>query len=97
MYDSKEIAAKSLQRATEIKETRARNRRLLMTIGASTALCAVVLVTAFTVFSHLTDENDITISDPVVPLSPSPKMNTILCEECETELIDDECEECNQE
>ena len=99
MFDSKEIAKRSLQRATEIKEVRTRRRQFGVAIGATFCLCAMMLVAEQTLFSSV-DEGDgtyIMISDPQTPLAPAPIFYRDFCPDCEIELDQEECPECGED
>ena len=100
MFDSKEIAKRSLERASEIKQVRTRRRQFGVAIGATFCLCAMMLVAEQTLFSSVDDGNDngtyIMISDPQTPLAPSPIFYRDFCPECEIELDQEECPECGE-
>ena len=83
MFDSKEIARKSLQRAVQIQDEKAQNRRFGITVGASAAMFAVMFASVLTIFSPGANSGDIvTINEHGVPLSSSQPVEATQRTEC---------------
>jgi hypothetical protein len=98
MFDSKDIARRALQRASQIKEEKARRRNFSVTIAAVFCICASLFIAERTLFTSIT-ENDgdhVIISDVEIPLGNAAMLDKDKCPECDSELIEDECEECEE-
>ena len=94
MFDSRVIAQKALQRATELKEERKRKLSLIQSGALLSALTAVVVSAA--VMSNPVDEvQTANFEGTPVPLAATPIANTNVCSECEIEP-DEECEICKE-
>ena len=94
MFDSREIAQKSLVMAEQIKQDKIRKQRNVIKTGAAVSLCSVMLVGALTVLTTAVVDTGMIIDDKPIPLYMNPSGNIHECYECEG--LYDSCDECEQ-
>ena len=94
MFDSKEIAKRSLLLAEQIQQERTRKKRNAIRAGSALSVCAVVLVGAFTVFTQNAADYGIYIDDAQIPLYMYPPIYYEKCIRCGAKSEYEQCEEC---
>ena len=94
MFDSRDIAQRALQRATELKEERKRKLSMIQSGALLSALTAVV-VSAAIMSNPVEGLQTTNFESTPVPLAATPIKNLDECTECEIEP-DEECEICEE-